>query len=72
MVESDGLPSMGPHRVGHDGSDSAAAAAEMETSVILTCAALQQTVRNKVMMSPGGKAPTFVFIYNVYCTFYKS
>ena len=30
MGEPGGLPSMGSHRVGHDGSDSAAAAAAMD------------------------------------------
>ena len=39
----------------------------METRVILTCAVLQQIVRNKMIMSLGGKTPTSVFIYNVYC-----
>ena len=37
MVESDGLPSMGSHRVGHDWSDAAAAAAAAAAVYIYIC-----------------------------------
>ena len=52
MGEPDGLPSMGLHRVGHDRSDLAAAAACVQAELLQSC----PTLCNPMNSSPPGSS----------------
>ena len=55
MVEPDGLPSMGLHRVGHDRSDLAAAAALSAIRVVSSVSEVIDISSGKKILRRGGK-----------------